>query len=55
MRLGEKCYTIKSKLVSSNFSIKCVFNKFGMNYELNNLIDNKIDWKSNFTETSYDG
>ena len=32
-----------------------MFNKFGMKYELHNLIDNKIDWKSNFPETSYDG
>ena len=26
-----------------------------MKYKLHNLIDNKIDWKSNFPETSYDG
>ena len=26
-----------------------------MKYELHNLIDNKIEWKSNFPETLYDG
>ena len=42
------------KLVKSAHTIKLVFNRFTSKYELHNLINNKIDWKSNIYESNYD-
>ena len=46
-------HDIKNNLIKAQYKIKLVFNRYSLKYELHNLIDNKIDWKSSSTVTSY--
>ena len=47
-------HDITNNLIKSQYKIKLVFNRYSLKYELHNLIDNKIDWKSSISVTSYD-
>ena len=46
-------HAITNNLIKSQYKIKLVFNRYSLKYKLHNLIDNKIDWKSSISETSY--
>ena len=47
-------HAVISKLVKSAHTIDQVFNRFTSKYELHNLINKKIVWKSNISESNYD-